>query len=266
MIFYFSGTGNTRWAAKELAKNTGERLVYIPDVIKGNCTFTLGEGERLGLVFPIHGWRVPRLVIRFLEKLNINYDGHYTYVLCTAGDSIGKALDRMRPYMHIDAAFSLTMPESYVGLPFMDVDTKEKEQQKQNQAAKDLTLVIDAVMDMRTAEGRPYGWDKLVRGPIPGFFSGPVGAFFVKYLVTDKHFHVEEDRCIKCGICAEVCPVEDIDGGKGKIPQWKHHNDCLTCFTCYHHCPKHAIEYGHRTQKKGQYFFKDKKLASGNKE
>jgi NAD-dependent dihydropyrimidine dehydrogenase PreA subunit len=266
MIFYFSGTGNTRWAVQELAEKTGEQLVYIPDVIQGDCTFTLGEGERLGLAFPIHGWRVPQFVIRFLEKLHINSDGHYTYVLCTAGDSIGKALDRMQKHMHIDAAFSLIMPESYVGLPFMDVDPQEKEQQKKRQAASQLIQVIDDIKTMRTSDGKPYGWDQLVRGPIPGFFSGPVGAFFVKYLVTDKPFHVEVDRCIQCGICAEVCPVGDIDGGKGKYPKWNHQDNCLTCFTCYHHCPKHAIEYGHRTQEKGQYFFKDKKSTPSHKE
>ncbi|MFW5518323.1 MAG: ferredoxin, partial [Segatella copri] len=37
---------------------------------------------------------------------------------------------------------------------------------------------------------------------------------------------------------------------------WLHHKDCLTCFTCYHHCPHHAIEFGKQTRKKGQYFFK----------
>ena len=31
MIFYFSGTGNTLWAAQQLAEATGEELLYIPD-------------------------------------------------------------------------------------------------------------------------------------------------------------------------------------------------------------------------------------------
>ena len=77
-----------------------------------------------------------------------------------------------------------------------------------------------------------------------------------KVLITDKRFHVEKDKCVKCGICANVCPVGDIKGGHGEYPEWLHHKDCLTCFTCYHHCPHHAIEFGHQTQKKGQYFYK----------
>ena len=66
---------------------------------------------------------------------------------------------------------------------------------------------------------------------------------------------VEKDKCVKCGICANVCPVGDIKGGHGEYPEWLHHKDCLTCFTCYHHCPHHAIEFGKQTQKKGQYYF-----------
>ena len=34
MIFYFSGTGNSKWAAKTLALETDETLVSIPEVMK----------------------------------------------------------------------------------------------------------------------------------------------------------------------------------------------------------------------------------------
>jgi flavodoxin len=34
MIFYFTGTGNTRWVAKTIAEAIGEELLYIPQLIK----------------------------------------------------------------------------------------------------------------------------------------------------------------------------------------------------------------------------------------
>ena len=43
MIFYFSGTGNTRWVASEIAKAINEELFYIPDLIReerSEFTFT----------------------------------------------------------------------------------------------------------------------------------------------------------------------------------------------------------------------------------
>lgn len=102
---------------------------------------------------------------------------------------------------------------------------------------------------------RQTGVKDLVIGRWPKINSRLIGSFFVKHLITDKPFHVTEDLCIRCGKCAEACPVNDIIWSKGSMPKWKHNGSCLSCFACYHHCPKHAIEYGGRTKNKGQYFF-----------
>ena len=284
MIFYFSGTGNTRWAAIKLATATHERLIDIAEemrlIKKSGAQYTepfiLEKGERLGFVFPVHGWRVPRLVREFIAKLQVNlpteevHPNHespvpspvYAYAVCTAGDSIGLTIENLNETIasnsslsnigvhEVVSSFSLIMPESYVGLPFMDVDPKEKEIRKKEKSALELEEISEEIFN------RKEGICKLVKGPIPWFFTKVVGGFFEKVLITDKRFHVTADKCVKCGICARVCPVGDIDGGKGKMPVWLHHDDCLTCFNCYHHCPHHAIEFGHQTQKKGQYYFK----------
>ena len=272
MIFYFSGTGNSKWAAKTLALETGDTLVSIPEVLNSDCTFTLEKDEHIGFIFPIHGWRVPSIVKDFLSKLSIKTKGedssihkHTSFCLVTAGDSIGKAIERFQKMlnsvavgnsMELKAVYSLIMPESYVGLPGMDVDTKEKEIEKKEFASKQLKEFSKMLRQLPYTDNQQvWGWEQLKRGSIPSFFSGPVGAFFERILVTDKPFHVISRRCVKCGICANVCPVEDIKGGLGYEPEWLHNGKCLTCFSCYHHCPHHAIEFGKRTRKKGQYFY-----------
>lgn len=280
MIFYFSGTGNTRWAAIKLASATQERLIDIAEETRriktsGEKTaepFILKEGERLGFVFPVHGWRVPRLVRDFIMHLQISIksDGTnsspstlpFTYAVCTAGDNIGKAINNLNDTISasaslrligitkVSSAYSLIMPESYVGLPFMDIDPKENEIRKKEKSAQELEVICEEVFN------RKEGINRLVKGCFPWLLTKVIGGFFENVLITDKRFHVTKEKCVRCGICAHVCPVGDIDGGKGKIPKWRHQKDCLTCFSCYHHCPHHAIEFGHQTQKKGQYFFK----------
>ena len=279
MIFYFSGTGNSKWAAKTLALETGDTLVSIPEVINSNCSFTIEKDEHVGFIFPIHGWRVPNIVKEFLTKLTIKTLGedtshvkHYCFCLVTAGDSIGKAMERFQQQLKsvtvndalsLKAVCSLIMPESYVGLPGMDVDTKEKELEKKERASKQLKEFSNILKQHPHKDSNQiWGWNQLIRGPIPSFFSGPVGGFFERFLITDKPFHVDSRRCVKCGICANVCPVSDIKGGLGFEPEWLHNGKCLTCFSCYHHCPHHAIEFGKRTQKKGQYFYN--KLSKRN--
>ena len=279
MIFYFSGTGNSKWAAKTLALETGDTLVSIPEVTNSDCSFTLEKDEHVGFIFPIHGWRVPNIVKEFLTKLTIKTLGedtshvkHYCFCLVTAGDSIGKAMERFQQQLKnvtvndalsLKAVCSLIMPESYVGLPGMDVDTKEKELEKKELASKQLKEFSNILKQRPHKDSNHiWGWNQLIRGPIPSFFSGPVGGFFERFLITDKPFHVDSRRCVKCGICANVCPVSDIKGGLGFEPEWLHNGKCLTCFSCYHHCPHHAIEFGKRTQKKGQYFYN--KLSKRN--
>lgn len=255
MIFYFSGTGNTKWAAERLGIATDESLVNIADAINGNTDYRLENDERIGFCFPVHGWRPPMLVRKFIERLNIlNYNDNYCYALCTAGDNIGETMDILRndlqaSGMHLDSAFSLIMPESYIGLPFMDVDTPDNERRKKEQAANELNEYIPYIIERRK------GIEKLTRGRWPYINSRIIGGFFTHRLITDKPFHVESARCVQCGKCAEVCPVDNINGGKGLQPEWKHNGMCLTCFSCYHHCPTHAIEFGGRTRKKGQYYF-----------
>ncbi len=287
MIFYFSGTGNTKWAASKLASATREDLISIAPYMRADDSshnlaepFILKENERLGFVFPVHGWRVPKLVREFISKMKILREpsdatggnkakaddclkNHpFAYCVCTAGDSIGLTIENLNEVIsqnpslqalgitEVSSSYSLIMPESYIGLPFMDVDPKEREIRKKENAAQELAVVCEEIFD------RKEGISRLVKGPIPWFFTKVVGGFFENVLITDKRFHVEKDRCVKCGICANVCPVGDIKGGHGEYPVWLHHKDCLTCFTCYHHCPHHAIEFGNQTQKKGQYYFR----------
>ena len=52
---------------------------------------------------------------------------------------------------------------------------------------------------------------------------------------------VNKEKCIGCGTCVDVCPVNAItlnDEGKAQIDQEK----CIKCGTCEAVCPVMAIE------------------------
>lgn len=254
MIYYFSATGNTAWVARQLSEATGERLVNIAQRSDDDSPLELAPDERLGFCFPVHGWLPPVIVRRFVRHLSLNARGHYVYMVCTAGDTIGEAAevfssDLAHVGIALDAAFSVLMPNTYVGLPFMDIDRPDLQATKKRQAEADLKVYISDIVERRNG-GRP-----LARGHWPRVNTRILGHAFTRRLITDRPFHVDSARCVKCGICADVCPVGDIQGGLGYEPQWLHNDSCLTCFACYHHCPHHAIAYGNRTRHKGQYFY-----------
>ena len=256
MIFYFSGTGNTRWAAEELARITGERLLFIPEELNGRCEYTLADGERIGFCFPVHGWQPPHIVREFIRQLEIrNNEGHYCYALVTCGDSIGRTMEMLNKELKAKglravSQFSLVMPESYVCLPFMYTDKPEREQEKKRVAALELQVYAKMITD------RMKGEIHTNRGLTPWTFSHVIGAYFNSQMISDRKFMVDADRCIHCGKCEEVCPTGDVGLNDLQLPQWTHDGSCTCCLACYHHCPRHAINYGNITRRRGQYYYR----------
>lgn len=255
MIFYFSGTGNTRWAAQTLALATGEDLLFIPVEQRGRCEYTLREGERIGFVFPTHGWQPPRIVRDFIGKMHIDRaEGHYCYALTTCGDSIGVTMDilnsdlRKAGLPEASSLFSLVMPESYVCLPFMFTDPPEKERRKIARAQEQLKEFSEKIVNRKEGERH------IRKGPAPWVMSHVVGGYFNSRMVTDRKFTVDTEACIHCGKCEEVCPTGDLSL-TGGLPVWHHDGSCTCCLACYHHCPRHAINYGSVTRRRGQYYF-----------
>lgn len=50
------------------------------------------------------------------------------------------------------------------------------------------------------------------------------------------------DSCVKCGSCAEQCPVEAISEGDDKYVI--NPDVCVSCGSCADQCPAEAIEEG----------------------
>ena len=150
MIFYFSGTGNTRWVAEQIAKGIGEALVSIPDMIReGRNEFELREGERIGFCFPTHGWQVPRICRNFIRQLSLKNKTSTTFCwgLTTCGDNTGETMTILNKELQAiglqaETVFSVVMPESYVCLPFMKTDPEDRERWKIENAERQLYHII----------------------------------------------------------------------------------------------------------------------------
>jgi ferredoxin len=56
--------------------------------------------------------------------------------------------------------------------------------------------------------------------------------------LADRSFRTNEN-CNGCGVCVEVCPVNNIEL-VNKRPVWQ--NYCETCYGCYAWCPQSAIQ------------------------
>ena len=120
MILYFTATGNSRWIAELLAEATHDTAVSIVDCLKqGLIPAELSKADRVGIVFPVHSWYAPRVLIDFLSQLRLP-DCRYRYAVCTCGDDMGKGMNRLAEHFPLDAAWSVAMPNTYV--PMFNLD------------------------------------------------------------------------------------------------------------------------------------------------
>ncbi|KAH0573298.1 4Fe-4S ferredoxin iron-sulfur binding domain protein [Spironucleus salmonicida] len=61
---------------------------------------------------------------------------------------------------------------------------------------------------------------------------------------------VNQDKCVSCNICVDICPQQIIKTTDGKVSfsyedklfnDEKYINNCICCFNCVQNCPKQAI-------------------------
>lgn len=53
---------------------------------------------------------------------------------------------------------------------------------------------------------------------------------------------IDEEKCTRCGMCVEVCPVDVFYGTKkGEMPEEVYPEECWFCGACVCECPTDAI-------------------------
>ena len=87
-------------------------------------------------------------------------------------------------------------------------------------------------------------------GPLDRFMSMAANPVFYRFIIGRSGFDVTS-RCVGCGKCAQVCPLNNIQMVQGR-PQWG--KRCTHCMACIHQCPKAAVEFRRITIGKNRYY------------
>ena len=128
MVFYFSATGNTQYAAQRLAQATGDYTVSIRECMRdGRRSFTLKTNENFGIVTPTYFQGMPLFLREFLSSLKLEDEGgtHYAYAVSTCGVSYGSAGTQAvraaeKAGIHLDATFRIRMVDNWN--PYFDMN------------------------------------------------------------------------------------------------------------------------------------------------
>ncbi|MBA4347805.1 MAG: (4Fe-4S)-binding protein, partial [Clostridiales bacterium] len=217
MIYYFSGTGNSKWVAEELARRTNDEVQSIAALQRdGTVSVYANCGSRIGIVFPIYAWGAPMLVERFCKSLKMA-EGVYAYAVCTCGDEAGLALKRLRKMFAYRSAWSVVMPNNYV-IGF-DLDSPELEASKIRAAHEKLAQIASSI----NARGTVYD---VHEGPAAGVKTVIVRPLFNTFAMSTREF-IADQNCNGCGLCARICPIGAIEM-KNDRPVWVK-KQCTQC-------------------------------------
>lgn len=245
LVIYFSGTGNSRYAAEAVAGCLKDTLLSANDCIKESRAADCASDSPFVFVSPTYAWRIPRVFSAFIESGTFS-GNKKAYFIMSCGDDIGKAgiyLEKLCAEKGFDfmGVSAVVMPENYVAL--FDV-TEESE-------AKTLFALADEKL-RRLAEliaaGQPFPAKKL--SFMADIKSRVINPIFYSLFVHASGFRVTE-KCIGCGQCEKLCPLNNIKLTDGKPAYGER---CTHCMACICGCPASAIDYKRRTVGKPRYY------------
>lgn len=244
MILYFSGTGNSEYAAKRIGKEIQDEVLNLFERIRNHDDTGLLSERPWVIVTPTYAWRIPRIVEEWLMKTELSGSREIYFVMTCGGDNgnAGAYLKKLcaAKKMAYRGCISVVMPENYIAL--FRVPDKEESLAVMEQSEPKLKEAAGCIKD-----GREFPTPQIsFTGRIN---SGVVNDIFYPLLVHAKKFY-STNACVSCGLCERVCPTENIRLENGR-PVWG--KRCTHCMACINRCPKEAIEYGKNSQGKPRY-------------
>jgi ferredoxin len=245
VIYYFTGTGNTLAAARQLAAELGDtKLIPLRQAIHYGAVAP--KADAVGIAFPVYFMNMPEIVRRFV--FGILFEGNpFIFGLATCGLRPGGALFRLQELLAeknytLSAGYALVMPENFIGPINLMGDAGHREE-KFAAVKKRIPEIAAAIRAGKVTppEGNGSGLMK---------FAGRLsGGFMTDIYNTPSRLHATQ-ACNRCGTCGRICPTRNIAVTKEGVA-WG--DDCTQCYACIHWCPQGAVGIGGRTRGKPRY-------------
>jgi Pyruvate/2-oxoacid:ferredoxin oxidoreductase delta subunit/flavodoxin len=229
-IYCFSGTGNTLLVCQRMkkvfdAKGSKTRLLRIENEDPKNIV----PENIIGLAFPVAIFSTYPIVVRFIKGMP-KVEGTKVFMIDTMGGlSLGlvshvKTLLKRKGYDTIGAK-EFVMPDNF--MPSLNKDSN-------NPTIMEKTFLKAEAF----AEGLWNGKTSWPCVPVlPGFLFCFSQLIFKIPSFRKKSVKIDKNKCVKCGLCAKLCPLKDIVMREYPVFLDK----CELCMRCIAFCPASAL-------------------------
>ena len=243
---YFSATGTTQKVvttlAGDIARALGvpceEKTFNAPASRKEAMEFAAGDLVVLGV--PVYAGRVPNLIMPYVKDM-IHGNGALAVPVVLYGNrNFDDGLMELRNLMrdngfHPVSAAAIVGEHSFsktLGAGRPDADDMALVAKLAAETVAKVQNLTEAPAEAVAVEGcdpiRPYYTPRDRHGE-------PIHDFLKAKPMTDP------DKCVKCGLCAKLCPMGSIDPADFSNVAGK----CIKCCACVKKCPTGAKYFDH---------------------
>ena len=241
-VCYFTATGNCLYVAKRI----GGKLLSIPQLMKQESIEI--EDDAVGSVAPVYAVEMPMMVKEFIEKAKIKTD--YLFFIYTYGMGYAQAFFHVKQVcekagLNLSYINAVQMVDNY--LPGFEMQN-QIDTLPQKDVEGHLEKVLNDIALRRTINLKQTA-------------AGKAQMAMYKKMLADRILkkntaqgYTVNDSCICCGICAKVCPANNIT----VTDKVRFADKCEVCYACLHNCPKNAI---HMKEEKSTVRFRNEHIT-----
>lgn len=236
ILFYFSGTGNTKWIADKWKyyfnmKNIELDLINIEE--KQDIELTGYNFLIIGT--PIYAEMHPKIVDTFLNNLP-EANKVKTILYSTQGAQKASALEVMESKIKnkgYSVASKVMFKMSNNFYFFIGKKTSSKEMDEIAVSCEDkIKSIVSNFIEEKYVKERVSG----VRVILSKVFN----KYFNNYIFNLSKNLSSSEGCTRCGLCVRNCPQNNITFENGHVV---FHSKCMMCLRCIYICPTNEIRY-----------------------
>ncbi|MFA0815245.1 MAG: EFR1 family ferrodoxin [Anaerofustis sp.] len=233
-MFYFSGTGNSKYIAELFCEKYDASCHSIEEDI--DFAALISRTDTIGFCYPVYGSCVPRIMREFVTEHKGLLSEKKLIVFCTQLMFSGDGARALTDLLDADArrrvlyAEHFFMPNNICNFALFRIKNGEQNNAKLRKANKKTDRVCH---DLKRGK-------RVLRGF--GVLSHVIGLsqskFFPAMESNSRNDVSIDSDCIACGICARLCPMHNLELTEQGVSQ---KGNCTLCYRCVNACPKQAI-------------------------
>ncbi len=231
---YFSGTGNTKYCVEyvlnQVGSNGASYAIESEEVIAA-----AKSSDEIVFGYPVYYSNLPKIVREFIVSNAELWRGKKIFVIATmglfSGDGAGCSARLFKKYgAEILGGLHLKMPDCIGDVKLLKKSLAEN-RKTILEAEHKMDLAINRINNGKfPQEGLNFFYR--IAGVFGQrlYFSGKTKRYFTK-------IRTDESKCVKCGLCASLCPMSNIVIADTVV----YRDKCTMCYRCFANCPKQAI-------------------------